>query len=88
MFDDRDASVLPWAIEQAGQLAGHGYGVWARPDLTQFQNSDRSLLIAAAPISRLRQAGLRTTRPFYDTAFCQGIARFVDLDPPRLIRPW
>jgi len=48
----------------------------------------RSPLIAAAPISRLRQAGLRTTRPFYDTAFRQGIARFVDLDPPGLIRPW
>src|SRR6476620_1239595 len=47
----------------------------------------RSPLIAAAPISRLRQAGLRTTRPFYDTAFRQGIARFVDLDPPGLIRP-
>ena len=44
----------------------------------------RSPLIAAAPISRLRQAGLRTTRPFYDTAFRQGIARFVDLDPPGL----
>ena len=48
----------------------------------------RSPLIAAAPISRLRQAGLRTTRPFYDTAFRQGISRFVDLDPPGLIRPW
>jgi hypothetical protein len=51
VFDDRDGSVLPRALEQAAQLAGHGYGVWARADLTQFQSPDRALLIAAARLT-------------------------------------
>ena len=54
VFDDRGGSVLPWAIEQAAQLAEHGYGVWARADLTLFQNAERSLLIAAAGLTAAR----------------------------------
>ena len=54
VFDDRDGSVLPWAIEQAAQLATHGYGVWARADLTQLQGVDLSLLIAAAGLTAAR----------------------------------
>jgi hypothetical protein len=53
--DSGDGSVLPWAIEQAAQLAGHGYGIWARAaDLTQFPNADLSLLIAAAGLTAAR----------------------------------
>ena len=50
---DRDGSVLPWALEQAAQLATNGYGSWARADLTQFENG-LSLLIAAAGLTAAR----------------------------------
>jgi hypothetical protein len=54
VFDDRDGSIEPWVLKQAAQLATHGYGVWARTDLTQFPSSDRSLLIAAAELTAAR----------------------------------
>jgi hypothetical protein len=57
VFNDRDGSVLPRALEQAAQLAAHGYGAWARADLTQFQRGDQSLLIAAAGLTAARAPG-------------------------------
>jgi hypothetical protein len=56
VFDDRNGGVLPWAIEQAAQLATHGYGVWARADLTQLRTSGLSLLVAAAGLTADRAA--------------------------------
>jgi hypothetical protein len=53
----------------------------AEPD----QPHIRSPLNAAAPISRLRRARLRVTRPFFNTAFRHGAHRFVDPDPPGLL---
>ena len=49
----------------------------------------RSLLIAAAPRSRFRRAGLRKTRTILESGVSgHGLLRFVYLDPPGLIRSW
>ena len=49
----------------------------------------RSPLIAAAPRSRFRRAGLRKTRTILESGISgHGLLRFVYLDPPGLIRSW
>src|SRR6266480_3732384 len=49
----------------------------------------RSPRETAAPISRLRRSGLRKTRPFFKTGFLGHVRmRFVNLDPPGLIKSW
>src|SRR5690348_6554623 len=49
----------------------------------------RSPLIAAAPRSRFRRAGLRKTRTILESGISgHGLLRFVYLDPPELIRSW
>ena len=49
----------------------------------------RSPLIAAAPRSRFRRAGLRKTRTILESGISgPGLLRFVYLDPPGLVRSW
>ena len=54
-----------------------------RPVSEHDQPHIRSPLETAAPTSRLRRAGLRRTKPFFQSAF-----QFVHPDPPELIRSW
>jgi hypothetical protein len=49
----------------------------------------RSPLLAAAPRSRFRRAGLRKTKTILESGISgHGLLRFVYLDPPGLIRSW
>src|ERR1700757_774283 len=60
-----------------------------RPVSEHGQPHMRSPLIAAAPRSRFRRAGLRKTRTILENGISgHGFLRFVYLDPPRLIRSW
>ena len=60
-----------------------------RPVSEHDQPHMRSPLIAAAPRSRFRRAGLRKTRTILENGISgHGLLRFVYLDPPGLIRSW
>src|SRR5215471_13047134 len=60
-----------------------------RPVSEHDQPHMRSPLIAAAPRSRFRRAGLRKTRTILESGISgHGLLRFVYLDPPGLIRSW
>src|SRR6267378_3191341 len=60
-----------------------------RPVSEHGQPHMRSPLIAAAPRSRFRRAGLRKTRTILESGISgHGLLRFVYLDPPGLIRSW
>src|SRR4249920_458012 len=60
-----------------------------RPVSEHGQPHMRSPLIAAAPRSRFRRAGLRKTRTILENGVSgHGLLRFVYLDPPELIRSW
>ena len=60
-----------------------------RPVSEHGQPHMRSPLIAAAPRSRFRRAGLRKTRTILESGVSgHGLLRFVYLDPPGLIRSW
>src|SRR5215831_5413788 len=60
-----------------------------RPVSEHGQAHMRSPLIAAAPRSRFRRAGLRKTRTILESGISgHGLLRFVYLDPPGLIRSW
>jgi hypothetical protein len=60
-----------------------------RPVSEHGQPHMRSPLVAAAPRSRFRRAGLRKTRTILESGISgHGLLRFVYLDPPRLIRSW
>src|SRR6478672_11527877 len=60
-----------------------------RPVSEHGQPHMRSPLIAAAPRSRFRRAGLRKTRTILESGISgHGLLRFVYQDPPGLIRSW
>src|SRR6516225_8677356 len=60
-----------------------------RPVSEHGQPHMRSPLIAAAPRSRFRRAGLRRTSTILESGISgHGLLRFVYLDPPGLIRSW
>src|SRR5689334_4303663 len=60
-----------------------------RPVSEHGQPHMRSLLLAAAPRSRFRRAGLRKTRTILESGISgHGLLRFVYLDPPGLVRSW
>src|SRR5215471_15642062 len=60
-----------------------------RPVSEHGQPHMRSPLMAAAPRSRFRRAGLRKTRTILKSGISgHGLLRFVYLDPPGLIRSW
>jgi hypothetical protein len=60
-----------------------------RPGSEHDQSHMRSPLIAAAPRSRFRRAGLRKTKTILESGISgHGLLRSVSLDPPGLIRSW
>jgi hypothetical protein len=54
LFGVNGSVVLPWACEQAARLAEHGYSCWCRPDLTQWAETGRALLLATGGLTAER----------------------------------